>query len=474
MNRTDAEDFQMSSRWLMPPQELSSGLQRLTEERGCKRKVSLYLNSGQVDTPLEVVSSVWNHVSEFRSRVNKVVDFGAGDGRFALKGVYGQYIGYEIDGQRFETGTLPPNASIIHQCAFSTGLIDADLSIGNPPYVRNQYLPPEWRERVARMLFDRTGVLISGLANAWQYFFLLSLASTTREGLVALVIPYEWVCRPAAHSLREYIQKNSWNTYVYRLYDRTFKNVLTTSSITVIDKAGTEGSWEYFVEISPGKYRSLESPSGAKNGVLTYCNRADNSKGHLYARRGLSPGTQKVLTLTEGERVHFGLRVGSDVVACVTSLRHTDSGQTVLSDSVFDQQFRLAGRKCWLVKTDVTPSARLQGYLSSVDPADYQTATCLSRADWWRFKMPEASSILVSSGFRGSRPKALINEVRAHAVGGVSGIYGVSQQQTRELIHFLHSLDLTNTIVSHSTGLKKLEINQLNTLLALFNQERLS
>ena len=453
---------------------MNEELRRLTEKWGSKKKISLYLNSCQVDTPPEIVSSVWNHVREIRSHIVKVVDFGAGDGRFALVKSYQQYIGYEIDKRRSKNGRLPQNATIIHQCAFSANITDADLSIGNPPYVRNQYLPTEWREKVARILFERTGVAISGLANAWQYFFLLSLASTKQEGLVALVVPFEWVSRPAAHSLREYIRKNNWTANVYRLRDLTFGNVLTTSSITIIDKRGTAGIWTYFDEITPGNYRPLESPSGAKTGFVAYSKRVESSMGGMYARRGLSPGTQKVLTLTEGKRVHFGLRIGSDVVACVTSLRHIDLNQTVLSKKIFERQYRLAGRKCWLIRTDRTPSKRLQGYLSSVDPADYQTATCLGRKDWWKFTMPHTPAILVASGFRGSRPKALTNQVEARAVGSVSGIYGVSWRQSLNLIRFLHSLDLTDIIVPHSKGLKKLEINQLNTLLGQFNRGRVS
>ena len=88
--------------------------------------------------------------------------------------------------------------------------------------------------------------------------------------------------------------------------------------------------------------------------------------------------------------------------------------------------------------------------------------------------MPNTPSILIASGFRGSRPKALTNQIGARAVGSVSGIYGVPQRKSLKLIRFLHSLDLSDTIVPHSQGLKKLEINQLNTLLGLFNREYVS
>src|SRR5205809_6391461 len=98
------------------------------------------------------------------------------------------------------------------------------------------------------MVRERTGVSVSGLANAWQYFAFLSLASTTKDGLVGLVLPFEWVSRPSALALRAYLRAHNWDVLVYRLRDATFHRVLTTSSITLIDKRDASGSWHYFEE----------------------------------------------------------------------------------------------------------------------------------------------------------------------------------------------------------------------------------
>src|SRR5262249_46330351 len=164
--------------------------------------------------------------------VDKAVDFGAGDGRFARHGNYQRYIGYEIDAALCRSADLPAKATLRNQCAFSDRVDDADVCIGNPPFVRNQDLPSGWRQRAATVLTERTGVTLSGLANAWQYFFLLSLASTHSTGLCAVIIPYEWVSRPSASRLRDYIASQRWNVQVYRLVDATFPSVLTTASIT--------------------------------------------------------------------------------------------------------------------------------------------------------------------------------------------------------------------------------------------------
>lgn len=440
-------------------------LHRLTEDWGTRESVELYLDRCQVDTPSKIVSAVWVHVNERRPTISKVVDFGAGDGRFARGGAYKSYVGYEIDETRCKSASLPYAAELVSECAFSTRINDADVCIGNPPYVRNQDLPKGWRHSAASELVARTGVMLSGLANAWQYFFLLGLASTKPDGLVAIVIPYEWVSRPSADALRNFIRGNGWDVSVYRLVDDTFNRVLTTASITIVDKRGGSGQWRFYEEAGDGSFRSLLTEAGSANGVVKYATRRETGSRRVYAKRGLSPGTQEVLTLTEGERVRAGLAIDADVVPCVTSLRGLDAAHTVLTEKIFKYHFRDAGTKCWLIRTDRKPSIRLRAYLNSIPEDKYQTSTCMGRECWWAFAMPDTPSLLAATGFRGEFPKIVVNTIGVRAVGGVSGIYGVSRRMRSKVAATLRAIDLTDCVVPHSNGLKKLEINQLNTLL---------
>lgn len=453
----------------MPSQGFTSAnvgaLNALTKDWGTRQSVTLYLDRCQVDTPHPVVEAVWNQIGARRTEINRVVDFGAGDGRFASGGQYRKYTGYEIDTQRCNASKLPRNAALINKCAFSEKVEDADICIGNPPYVRNQDLPNGWRERATQFLAQRTGISLSGLANAWQYFFLLSLASTRSDGLVALVIPYEWVSRPAVASLREYIKAQKWDVSVYRLLDDTFHRVLTTSSITLVDKRANSGQWRYFEQLDSRRYRQLHTPSGGLWGVLPYARHTKAVHRAVFARRGLSPGTQEVLTLTEGERCRLGLRVGIDVVPCVTSLKSLGIATKNLSTAVFDKHFKNAALKCWLINTSKTPSAQLKAYLDNVPKEKYQTSTCLNRDNWWEFASPDVPNILVATGFRTKRPKVLVNTVGARAVGGVCGIYGLGPRTRQFVAKGLRRVRLTGRIVAHSNGLRKMEINQLNSLL---------
>lgn len=448
----------------------NGGIHRLTKSWGSRASVTLYLDRCQVDTPESLVARVWGHVRERRLRVGTVIDFGAGDARFAREGKYRSYIGYEIDATRCATAKLPSRATLLNQCAFADERSDADLCIGNPPYVRNQDLPRGWREQVSTTLVRRTGITLSGLANAWQYFFLLSLASTKSDGLVAIVVPYEWVSRPSCKALRNYIAQQKWDVSVYRLKDQTFDRVLTTSSITIIDKRSSKGRWEYFEELANGECRVLPTQTASKSGVLRYAARSEISACKMHAKRGLSPGTQEVLVLTEGERVRSGLRIGTDVVPCITSLRWLDDDCEALTETIFRTKFRLAGNKCWLIRTDREPSKALSAYLNSIPSSKYQTSTCRSRKKWWQFSMPAVPVLLSATGFCHQTQKVADNVVGARAVGSVAGIYGVPRSRRRFLVRSLTALNLANRLVAHSNGLKKLEINQLNTILKMIEE----
>lgn len=429
---------------------------------GAPAAANLYLDRCQVDTPADIVALVWQLVAERRSKIDSVVDFGAGDGRFARGGSFGSYTGYEIDRARYKGCALPANARMVNACAFSSPVHQASLACGNPPFVRNQDLPQGWRQTAAEVIAHRTGVRISGLANAWQYFFLLSLASTANDGLVALVVPYEWVSRPSSQAMRDYIRSAGWDVFVYRLHDETFSDVLTTSSITIIDKKGS-GSWKFFQQTARGTFDAMLSPSGSRT-ILEY----SRTKGEITVKRGLSPGTQVYLTLTEQERLNARLQVGRDVVPCVNSLRPTSGTALNFTEARFEIDYVGAGNKCWLIRTDKMPSNALMAYLRAVPVEGRETATCKGREVWWAFSMPQPPQALLATGYI-DRPKVVVNEVGAMAVGSVCGIYGPSKRQIAQVVRKLREVDYDDRVVSHSHGLRKLEISQINALIGELN-----
>ena len=392
---------------------------------------------------------------------------GAGDCRFAHGGDFKRYVGVEIDRKRSETARLPPNATLVHSCAFRHRGQDYDACIGNPPYVRHHYLERPWKEKTVAGIEDALGVTLKRNCNLYLYFLCLGLVKTHAKGLVAMVIPYEWVSRPSASPIRDYIRAKKWNVTVYRFRERIFQGVLTTASVTIIDKSSTDGKWSFFDLDRAFKVVPRRGPAESREGVIAY-----EKRGKAWALRGLSPGTQKVFTLTEGERNHFGLK-RTDVVPCVTTLRALPPSVRTLTCAAFKKYFIDAGSRCWLVKSHAKKiSPTLKAYLEAVPTKLRDTWTCRNQTPWFKYRPHPTPQLLVGSGFTRYGPKVVVNTVGARAVGSVWGIHSADRLRGRKLQQHLYGIDVEKRVVAHARQLKKIEVKQLNALLNAFNEHQ--
>ncbi len=388
---------------------------------------------------------------------------GAGDCRLATGGFFERYVGVEVDGRRVANAKPPANGKIVRGCVFQhTGRL-YDACIGNPPYARHHDIQSSWKAQTVARLERELAVSLDKHCNLYIYFFCLGLLKSREDGMVALVIPYEWVSRPSAQALREYIQRQRWNVEVYRFQMPIFEEVMTTASISVVDKARHEARWRYF-DITPA-YRVVtrKGITDSRAGVLEYAVR-----GRIWALRGLSPGSQKIFTLTEGERVHAGLSK-RDVVPCVTSLRIVPRNLRTLTRSAFQRHFVQAGRRCWLIRShEDKRSVALDTYLGAVPEQDRRTYTCRNQTPWFKYLPHPVPQVLFGSGFTKFGPKVLLNPVGACAVGSVWGIHAKYELPLRRLQTHLLAINFEKRVVAHAKTLKKVEVKQLNAVLNAF------
>lgn len=427
------------------------------------RKTHYELSASQVETPPDVVSLVWQLANERRPSPAHVVDFGAGDCRFARGGQYGTYKGIEIDPWRWPKRELPANATLEYGCAFRHAESEYDLCIGNPPYVRHHDIESPWKEKTVEQINNALGIALNKHSNLYLYFLCLGLMKTLPNGLVALVVPFEWVSRPSAKAIREFIESQGWEVKVYRFQETIFPDVLTTASISIIDKHSINGRWSYFDVSGALGITPREGISGSKATVLSYKNR-----GGIWALRGLSPGSQEVFCLTEGERRHHGLSL-KDVVPCVTTLKNVPSELRVLSKTAFKKHFIDAGERCWLIKSnEKRRSKALDGYLESVPEKARDNYTCRNQTPWFNFLGHRTPEILFSSGFVKFGPKVLVNSIGAKAVGSAFGIHSEGRIPLRALQRYLLDIDFEKQVVAHAGRLKKIEVKQMNSVLHEF------
>ncbi|HBP6464382.1 TPA: class I SAM-dependent methyltransferase [Pseudomonas aeruginosa] len=422
----------------------------------------------QVETPPDVVQLVWSLISEQRPGeiFDSVLDLGAGDGRFSqISGAYRKYTGIERDEARALQANLPPEAELVVADALQWDGSDYSLCVGNPPYIRHHGLERSWRDSALQRIEASGGPALKKTANAFVIFLAQALMCTKADGIVAQVVPYEWVTRPSAKELREFIEAKGWGVDVYRFDSNIFPTVLTTASITIIDKNANPGQWRFGSITRSGAVKLASHASGTHSKVISY---SDGSKA-CKAIRGLSPGGQEIFVLTEEERLFHSLKKGVDVRPCVTSLRSVPQELESLDKESFERLFVHTGARCWLIRSDKEKiSPRLQRYLDNVDEAAWKKySTCTQRALWWRYRPHPAPALLVASGFTTKGPKVLLNEVGAIAAGSVYGVLIEQEQQLApDMAEKLRRYDFQRRLVHHSNGLKKVEVRQLNAVLA--------
>nr|WP_312477750.1 class I SAM-dependent methyltransferase [Achromobacter ruhlandii] len=399
---------------------------------------------------------------------DSVLDLGAGDGRFShVSGAYDQYIGIERDPQKVDAAKLPQGAKLIVADALAWKEGGFSICVGNPPYIRHHGLDRDWRDTALASIVADGGPKLKKTANVFIIFLAQALLRTRKDGLVAQVVPYEWVSRPSAGELRDYIRTNRWSVSVFRFDSDIFPTVLTTASITIIDKASQSGEWKYGSITRDGTIRYLGQASGTTSHVLGYKDGDPLCKGI----RGLSPGGQDIFVLTEEERLFHSLRKGFDVRPCVVSLRAVDENVSRLDKDTFNKFFVQRGARCWLIRSDKSNrSPQLQRYLDSVAETSWQRySTCTNRAVWWQYRPHPTPGLLVASGFTSKRPKILVNEIGAIAAGSIYGVLfdpAAEAAVVERVFRGLRTYDFQRRLVHHSNGLKKIEVRQLNTVLA--------
>jgi hypothetical protein len=436
------------------PADVSDSFLERTEEA--------ILQRCQVDTPPTIVELVWRLLKERRTKAPTVVDYGCGDGRFAEGGWFRQYRGYEVDARRAPKQSLGAHCEVKIACAFDSAEPQQwKACIGNPPYIRHHDINKGWLKATEAKLSSLLPYEADGRANAFIYFMWLALATVSADGLIALVVPFEWVSRPASEKLRKYVKANDWSVDVYQLDDSIFHGVLTTACITIIDKARKTGEWRIWSIDQQGNATPHKNPTRTSAKRLDYENAGDFAR----AMRGLSPGGQKAFILTEGERIHFRLRAGVDVLPAVTSFKHVSTDVSKLTSATFRDNFVNAGRACWLINSHSALSNAVKTYLDRVPKALIDNWTCQSRQDWWKYRLPPPAQILYASGFTGSRPKLLLNDIGAIHVGSIHGVYAKSKVLGRYIFEHLAKTSVANRVVPLAGGFTKIEVKQMNTLL---------
>lgn len=113
-----------------------------------------------------------------------------------------------------------------------------DAIIGNPPFIRYQYLPEIMQEKT-EAIFNNMGLSFTRHTNAWIPFILASIKMLRPNGRIGMIIPSEIFNVIYAQSLRSYLAKSCSKILIIDPEDIWFESTLQGAVILLAEKKET-------------------------------------------------------------------------------------------------------------------------------------------------------------------------------------------------------------------------------------------
>lgn len=123
-----------------------------------------------------------------------------------------------------------------------------DVIVGNPPYIRYQYLTAEQREVQSQILI-RNGMKSNKLINAWVSFVVACVQVLKRNGKIGLVIPAELLQVAYAEDLRLFLSNNLAKITVITFKELVFPDVQQEVVVLLGEKTENNSSDENKISI---------------------------------------------------------------------------------------------------------------------------------------------------------------------------------------------------------------------------------
>jgi adenine-specific DNA-methyltransferase len=203
-------------------------------------------------TPPDLAEFIARWIEEIKPK--RILEPSCGDGEFfraiakAKTLQKAAVVGFELDAE--EAGkaaacarSVGLKAAQIHPEDFLQWAIDHlddkevefDAVVGNPPFVRYQYLPEPFQFR-AEQIFKEFDLKFTKHTNAWVPFIIASMALLRPGGRLAMVVPAEIIHVTHAQSLRSYLGRECRRLVIIDPEELWFTDTLQGAVILLAEK----------------------------------------------------------------------------------------------------------------------------------------------------------------------------------------------------------------------------------------------
>lgn len=163
-----------------------------------------------------------------------------------------RFVGFELDAEEARKAQRSARAGKLHATVRTDDFLAwslarlrdggprCDAVLGNPPFVRYQYLPAAFQARAERV-FERLDCRFTRHTNAWVPFVLASMALLRPGGRLAMVVPAEIIHVMHAGSLRAYLGAQCRRIVIVDPEELWFGDTLQGAVMLLAEKGASDG-----------------------------------------------------------------------------------------------------------------------------------------------------------------------------------------------------------------------------------------
>ena len=445
---------------------------------------------GATYTPPEIVASMINWAKSENRNPKRIVDAGAGSGRFTIAAAkafpLADLVAVETD--PLAALLLRANAAVLGFAQRLTvevidfrNLVIADIAgptlfIGNPPYVRHHQIGKDWKDWFAKTAKE-LGFAASNLAGLHIHFFLKTRAIAKSGDFGAYITASEWMDVNYGALLRKMLADGLGGTSLH-VIDPTampFADTMSTGAITCF-RVGQRPA--EFLMRSVGQLDQLKSLDEGRS--VNWGDLGNSGKWSILIRNSHVPKGDNI-ELGELFRVHRGQVTGKNSVwiagaeagdlperflfPCVTRAQEIIKAGDTLHDSRHLK--RLVDLPCDLDELEGAELSAVSRFLEWAKKNGGDKGwVATHRRRWWSVGLRAPAPILCTYMARRA-PAFVRNKARAHHLNIAHGLYPVeqlSESALSEVLTYLRRNVGTSGGRTYAGGLVKYEPREIERL----------
>lgn len=448
-------------------------------------------DTGQTFTPIEAVTGMFTW-AEAQGDVARIVDPGAGSGRYVLYGLRRntRAVGVAAETDPLVALLLRANAEALgltHRLQIHLGdyrtleLVPVEgrtLFIGNPPYVRHHDIDPYWKEWYSSSL-KALGHASSQLAGLHLHFFVKTLSLAKQGDLGCFITAAEWLDVNYGQSLRDLLTNGLGGRAVFVVSPEVsvFGDAMVTACITCFAPGSETEAIEFkniasaneLLDLSGGHYAEKTRAKSERSWSILLRNtdvaRTEGfvSLGDLFqVRRGQVTGMNRVWVTKDN-------RFGLPEEFLVPSI--TDAADIIYApNNRIDDTSTLKRVVALPASFDELSDHKRSAILEFLEWARSEDAdkgfVARNRKPWWRVNMASVPQVVVT--YMGRRPPVFaINTAGAGLINVAHGLYpkvALDPDALEWLVKWLNSNISQESGRVYAGGLTKFEPSEVMRL----------